>query len=239
MEEANKIEQLASEANESSQGTDAAFRSFTTWRFTREFNECCAQDLKELRTEILRRLGPPAKDPDEISAWTLLFPDVKYQEPANTVHQRPVSPRSVIDYAPYLRRLGLRLKRRTTPRSAPRALHFSEEPIAPDKRNMAYNIMVTIKTETTVSVGYILVEFDARLVSAGTDLADSRLVIWPARDTKLIDNTDLTDYLKKCELATYYALAIGRTPFTSENPVHVSASGTVPLHAAKVILFDE
>ena len=77
--------------------------------------------MEELRTEITRRLGPPAKDPEEIGASTVLFPKTKFPSAQDNITSMTV------EYAPYLRRLGLQLKRKQIPRAAPKALHFYVE----------------------------------------------------------------------------------------------------------------
>jgi hypothetical protein len=227
MEEADKIYELAKAVETKSvQGWSA---DAVVWFFTNQFNQCCVQDLKELRTEILRRLGPPGKDPDEITAWTALF-----------ITSNKINPMSVTSYAPHLWRLGLRLKRRENPRAKPRPLSFSETNVPPDQRNIPNNIVVTIKTDKELSSGYIVVEFEGRFVRVSCDFVDSKLVLGDMvdRDFRPIDNAELKDYLKSHTSSTY-ALAIGKTPFSPEKPVQVFASGAVPLHVAKVTLFDE
>jgi len=248
MEEADKITELASRSMaERGMSPNAAI-----WRFTNEFNDCCAQDLKELRTEILRRLGPPAKDPDEISAWTVVFPELKYPELKGHVPER-INPGAVTYYAPYLRRLGLRLKRRGVPRSAPIALHFSEKlrtesaklPVGAVRiasefsgephQQFPFGTIVTITTTTPFSSGYIVIEFDSGYAGAGCDFVDSRLVVGEMRS---VENRDLADYLEAHQFRTY-ALAIGRTAFTPDKPIHVEAFGNNPLHVLMVTHFDE
>ncbi len=237
IEEADKIEELANRAMNYWGGVRAGV-SFNaiSWRFTNEFNDCCAQDVKELRTEVLRRLGPPAKDPEEIMAWTVLFPELKYPEIKGRMPEI-INLESVRDYAPYLRRLGWRLKRRQIPRVGPILLHFSEAKVPPQPpSNFQYNLMVTIKTETKVTAGYIVVEFDHHPGIILCDFVDSKLVL--GSDIRLIDNEEVRNYVGNYEPPNY-ALAIGKTPFTPEKPIHVLASGPEQLGVVKVILFDE
>lgn len=123
VEEADKIEQMAVDCmSPSPNGPSTKARMFF---FSNEFKKCCAQDVKELRIEILRRLGPPAKDPKEESAWEFLFPSVQFSGPP-----MDINPMAVKEYAQHLRRLGLKLKRRSVPRAAPRELHFTEQQLA-------------------------------------------------------------------------------------------------------------
>ena len=83
---------------------------------------------KDLRTEILRRLGPPGKDPNEESAWERLF--LPYNIPG-----RPddIDPMAVKEYAKHLRVFGMKLKRRAVPRAAPTAM-------LERKRRLTYNL---------------------------------------------------------------------------------------------------
>jgi hypothetical protein len=231
MEEADKIENLIAAAGKSTKGLPPVFMQQTV---TQEFNDCCAQDVQDLRTEILRRLGPPSKDPEEIAAWTMLFPQLKY--PA--FQQSKINPNILSDYAPYLRQLGLRLKRREIPRAASRLLHFSEIQVAPDSNmlNLPYKMVVTITADVPVPGGYIVVEFDGDPGAVACDLADSQLVFGNvAGARKRIDNTEVMKYLEPFT-SRNYALEIGKTPLTS---MHVVASGQKPFHVHKITAFDE
>ena len=242
IEEADKIEQMAKQA----MGDNIGSMRGRIWRFTNDFDDCCTQDVKDLRTEILQRLGPPAKDSEEASAWKMLFVNESYPGAPHEIH-----PMEVQHYAPYLRRIGLKLKRRAVPRSAPVALHFSEkQENAEDSFTLnavnnadqfsggpnlfPFKMMVTIDTKAQISSGYIVVEFDSRFAGAQCDFVDSKLVI----DRDVVDNKELADYLATRQ-GTTYALAIGKTPFTSNKPIHVFAKGRVPFHVAKVTPFDE
>jgi hypothetical protein len=172
------------------------------WSFKHHFIDCCALDVQELRTEILRRLGPPAKDPEEIAAWTMLFPKTKYQDERDNINSM-----TVVGYALYLRRLGLQIKRRQIPRAAPKSLHFSEVEASPDASKLSYSKIITIGTEEAVSEGYIVVEFDVRPVKESCDFIDSKLIYGNGSDN--IDNKDLREYVGKLE-PPKYGLAIGK-----------------------------
>ncbi len=127
IEEAEKIRNLAIKymPPDSKQAHGQAFI------FSNIFRETCAQDVKDIRAEILRRLGPPAKDPDEDGYWRSMFhePPMSLATPSSRLYD--VDPASVYWYAPYLEKLGLELKRHDIPRAAPMALHYSEAQIAP------------------------------------------------------------------------------------------------------------
>jgi hypothetical protein len=228
MEEADKIETMANDfmnAMHSREGLSSP--GALRWRFTTEFNDCCAQDVKDLREEILRRLGPPGKDPDEISAWTILFPQVKYSMAPPDVNLGAVS-----HYASYLRRLGLRLKRRSVPRSAPLALQFSEQQLSPEKPEYS-RIVVTIETKKELLSGYIAVQLSGQPYSMGCDFQDSKLALTAEGPP---DNPMVAELLKA---TTNYVLQIGKTPFTPSKPIHVEAHAGGPIHVSAVTFFEE
>jgi hypothetical protein len=52
-------------------------KAYEHW-FSADFKSCCAQDVKDLRSELLRRLGPPAKNPAEESTWKMVFRDLDF-----------------------------------------------------------------------------------------------------------------------------------------------------------------
>lgn len=223
LEEADKIEELANAAMKPELGSANAER----WFFRNKFGDCCAQDVQELRTEILRRLGPPAKDPDEISAWTALFPQVKYPGAPDMIN-----PGTVSYYAPYLRRLGLRLKRRGVARAAPQALKFSEQELPPEKPGYSH-IVVSIEAPRELTSGYIAVQFSGQPYSAGCDFEGSKLAL-TSRD--FIDNKAVAELLQK---TTNYVLQIGKTPFTPNKPLHVEARTAAPIHVSAVTFLEE
>lgn len=223
MEEANKIEDMAN----STMAVGSASPDAERWFFKNKFNDCCAQDVYELRTEVLRRLGPPAKDPDEISAWTMLFPQLKYPGAPDRI-----DPATVRYYAPYLRRLGLRLKRRAAPRLGPLTLKFSEQELPPEKPGYSH-IVVTIETTKELTSGYIAVQFIGQPYSVGCDFQNSKLALTAEVPA---DNPSITELLK---VSTNYVLQIGKTPFSPSNPVHVEARGSSQIHVSRVTFLDE
>lgn len=223
IEEADKIEDMANTAMRPEFVSPEA----ATWVFKNKFNDCCAQDVFELRTEILRRLGPPGKDPDEISAWTMLFPQLKYPTAPEVI-----APGTVRYYAPYLHRLGLRLKRRAAPRTEPLALKFSEQELPPEKPGYSH-ILVTIETTKELTSGYVAVEFSGQPYSAGCDFENSKL---PFTSGVQPENPVVVDLLKA---TTNYVLQIGKTPFRPSNPIHVEARGSSAVHISGVLYLDE
>lgn len=230
IEEADKIEQLATRTMDWYSGVSAGAMA---WHFTNDFNDCCSQDVKELRAEILRRLGPSAKNPEEISAWTALFPETKYPAIKQFKQGQEISPMSAKLYAPHLRRLGLRLKRRAVPRSAPLALQFSEQQLPPEKPGYS-RIVVTIETKRELSAGYIAVQFSGMPYSVGTDFKDSKLAL-DSKDS--IDNPLVAELLNT--LTTSYVLQIGKTPFVPGRPIHVELRSASPIRVSAVRYLEE
>jgi hypothetical protein len=233
MEESSKIEKLATDAYNSNIKTIMG-QNAMLWRFTQEFNDCCAQDVKDLRTEILRRLGPEGKDPDEILAWTALFPDLKYPGvPPPAI----ISTGTVSRYAPFLRRLGIRLKRRAVPRNSPLALRFHVQRVDPTNTQFSCRIWVTIETKAKLTTGYVVVELIGPVASMATDFADSKLVISP----EFIEDKELTKLVstRGKNGPTVYALQIGDTPFAPDKPIHVEASGKDEIKVSAVRYFEE
>jgi len=234
IEEADKIEEMAS--TYISRSTDAATLKAQIWFFSNDFKSCCAQDVKDLRTEILRRLGPPAKDPNENQAWKTLFRELwlppGVQAPPQLVD---IDPMDVKRYAPYLGHLGLKLKRRNIPRAAPSALHFSVQRIPAEKPEFPYRILVTIDTSKEIGFGYVVVQFEGPLAGVGCDFRDSKLVFRADQ----VENKDLAKILETNMGPRVYALQVGKTPFTPETPIHVVAFGKEQVRVAAVTFFDE
>lgn len=238
MEESVQVEQMANSTLEEME-TIPSLSRVDRIRFNQDFKDCCVQDIKGLRAEILRRLGPLGRDLDEISRWTLLFPDTKYEAVASAGWPPPISPFDVRDYAPYLRKLALRLKRQSIPRAAPRNLDFKEELMQGDTALPFVNV-VTIHISTKIDSGYLVLECKTLFARAGTDFAGST----PLPDLRLIDNQQFKDYYKELRVNSaqrgFYELRIGTVPMTPDRPIHVvlrSLDGYARVD--KVTLFDE
>lgn len=97
IEEGDKINELINQSNKL-----ALPPELQKLRFTSDFNDCCAQDLKDLRAEILRRLGPPAKDVEEVNTWNVLI--------AN--HPDGINRAAFRAYIPYFQRMAVALRKR-------------------------------------------------------------------------------------------------------------------------------
>jgi hypothetical protein len=249
IDEANKISDLA-EASTKNAVSQNPSPDAVMFFFTNDFKMCCADDIKDLRTEVFRRLGPPAKDSEEASQWERLFPNVEMPWQRNTI-----SPWNVKEYAPYLKHLGIKLKRRDVPRANPYSVDFSEIPTKPQSplklpgaavamadqftdgtplRPFASIVMVTPKTDITS--GYIVVEFAAPYAAVSCDLSDSKLV--SAYDRRLIDNVALVDYLE-AHRPVAYAIEMAKTPITSERALHIEVHSNSPPRVVKATHFDE
>jgi len=97
IEEADKIEKMAIEH----MPNDAKMIRPQDGFFSNDFKACCAQDVKDLRAEILRRLGPPAKNPEEEEHWNMVFRE-QMLPPGSPIfpHFTNIEPFSVKLYAP-------------------------------------------------------------------------------------------------------------------------------------------
>jgi hypothetical protein len=154
----------------------------------------------------------------------------------------PILPQEIEEVAERLRVLAAQVP---VPRAASTALHFSEKQIGPENPNFPlripdspYRIVVTVETQAPVSSGYIVVEFDGRWGSINCDFSDAQIVTGIPSEAEKIGNKEFLSYLARLPVPTY-ALAIGKTQFLPEKPLHVFASGKDPFHATKVTLFDE
>jgi hypothetical protein len=203
------------------------------WRrrkFDQDFQECCSAQIKSLRAELLRRLGPTGSSPDESDAWTGLFINLKYANAPSEVDSG-----SAERYARYLRRLGLKLKQRETPRSATVHLRFEETLLqdSPDKSMPFQNKMrVTLHAPRELTNGYIAVEFDQQMGEASTDFQTSELAY------NEINNPALVTMMTQGQ-GRVYALRIAANPFVPEVPVHVFVGSSKPIRVVGAFWFDE
>jgi hypothetical protein len=145
-----------------------------------------------------------------------------------------INPMMVKEYAPYLKILGMRLKRRVAPRAAPFTLHFTEKQIEPEKEGFPYRILITIETKREIKAGYIVVQFTGQPIVGGYGFENSK----PVFPTDIKDNEPLSKFLTENPYPNSFALQIGETPFNPSKPVLVVAFDRAPFHVSKVILFD-
>jgi hypothetical protein len=225
IEEANKLDEMTKDTLkklESSPVPDAA-RFF----FASEFRDCCLNQVQYLRAELIRRLGPPAYDSDEMRAFNDLA----------QVGEDPNSAMAVVSfYLPYFRRLAIRLKRKVSPLQPPRALaHFETRTATPGQAGY-YRTVVTISTDHDVSSGYVFVKFIGRPAAIGCDVADAR----PVGSWQELDNSEAEGLLSEYSPTTaVYGLKVGKTPFLTTRPIHVVADALEELRVDEVVLVDE
>jgi hypothetical protein len=236
IEEANKMDEMTSHAmGELSPRypppvpPDAeAIRFF----FMSTFRDCCLNQVQYLRSELMKRLGPSAYDTDEMRAFNGSngFTEIENNPSASIA--------TVLEYSPHFRRLAIKLKRKATPPSGPKALTYFENQVASEKPTIHYKLVVTIETKTTLGSGYVFVQFAGKytVVSLGSDFADATLVT-SGRD--VLENPELAKLLEWSPDMPSYAFKIGKTPFTSSNPIHVIVEGHEQVHVAKALFFDE
>jgi hypothetical protein len=167
----------------------------------------------------------------------MVFPELRV--PAGVlIPQKPTDfdPWIVKNYAPYLRRQGLKLKRRAIPRIAPMALHFSEVQTAPTTPGLFPQTIVTIETKRELTAGYIVVEFHGKFGHLNFDFGDIQPV--SAFDDD-IDNPELKARLPKYPGISPYVLKIGKTPVLPSNPIHIIEERGENFHVSSVTFFDE
>jgi hypothetical protein len=149
-----------------------------------------------------------------------------------------IDPGAVRNYAPYLRRLGLKLKRRGVPRVASIVLDFSEQQIPASKPEFPYRIRATISTKKEIVAGYIVVQLSGRLAWVAAPDFEGSTIVSSIDD---IENGELSKLLTTMATPTNhnYALKIGKAPFTSSKPFHIEAYGREAVHITKATWFDE
>jgi hypothetical protein len=205
--------------------------------FNNDYNECCAQEVKQLRAAAVTRIGPTAKLVPEQREWERLFPaeasmsDAISPETQTRIRRslrREADPSSIDEYASYLRALGFRLKRRAVPRKPSRSLRFVESRIASSA--LPYRVQATVETKTSLVDGFLVVEFNE---SPGTMGSDRELA------AEIIDNKPLKDYLATLPYYTV-VLQVRDTPINHDAPVHITSSSKMnDVHITKVTWFDE
>jgi hypothetical protein len=194
--------------------------------FAPDFNRYCADDIKALRNELIRRLGPAEKDDREESAYSSFV-----GLPAPGPLWPP--PKFVGDYLPYFRWLGVKLKRRVVPRGAPVDLRFSEINIQPDSSMMKYRIGATITADRDFNGGFLVITFNEGFGKAGIDLEDSQL-IWPWEGQN--SYPELASALADRRSIAYQ---IWTTPIKAGEAIHMEASSINPIHVGSVRHLDE
>jgi hypothetical protein len=241
IEEADKIEQMAKQHIDAflSGPQKAIFFKAQVGFFSSDFKACCAQDVKDLRGEILRRLGPPAKDVKEEQALKRVFREMDLPPGVPIPPQfSDVDPFGVKEYAPYLRRLGTKLKQRNVPKLGPLELHFSEARRDPEIPEFPYEIVATIETTRELASGYILVKFNGFHNRALCDLEGSRFIS-ESDEINEIGNDELSTLLAKENQVLLRILKIGKIPFLPSKPMHVTAYAKQTFHVSSVTFFDE
>jgi hypothetical protein len=227
IDEADQIARLANSRLVSEGGPEA--RRFY---FNDKFQECCATQVKGLRSVILKRLGPAGEDLDESSTWTALFPETKYPD----MPKHEVNASLAKDYARYLRRMGLALKRREIPRSPTMHLKFALQKLPPGSLpvgtifNYEYSVELTPPKE--LDAGYIVVEFDQGMGYMSTDFQTSQAVF------NDIENKAVVTIMAQAR-GRVFVLQISNNPFVPEAPIHVFAAANRPLSVVGAYWFDE
>jgi hypothetical protein len=206
-------------------------REWSRWKFDQQFQECCS-GLRVLRAELVRRLGPSGADVSESEMWTELFPDTKYAMADNKVDRD-----MALMYAPRLRRLGLRLKRREIPRSPTLRLSSEETSLVPGSvakpLTFPYEMQITLKTPRELSAGYIVIELNDAAAFTATDFQTSEL---PGDE---IENPALNTMRAQNPHGRVYVLKIAADPVVPEVPIHVFMGAFKSVHVIGAFWYDE
>ena len=231
MEEADKVNQMAIAAsiaisNDRQRGGDGGY---PINRFSRDFAECCEQEIKDLHTEALRRLGPPGHDTREEELWKALTAPNPLNPPSVRINT------SLIQlYLPYFKRLGFTLKRSAVPRAPKVDLPFSVENL-PATGSEPYRIRVSIDTKKQFDSGYVVVRFKKGLAMLETDPSRGLTAVSVGNS---VENKELAAVLDN-HTVVVYALKLGAIPFRPHDPIHVLASGVQAIRVLSVSWFDE
>jgi hypothetical protein len=238
--DASLADMAIEEANKVGAMTDAAMRRLEAqelpdevrFSFFSDFKQCCLNQVEYLRAEMLRRLGPSAYDSDEMRSFNGFngFTEMEKSPTASIA--------TALDYAPHFRRLAIRLKRKAHPLSGPKALAYSEMQVAAERPDIPYKIVVTIETTTDITSGYVFVQFAGRCMLMSSDFTDAKPLLG---GTDVIDNPELAKLLELVWNPTMsvYAARIGKTPLTSNRPIHLVVQSNEQVHVAKALFFEE
>jgi hypothetical protein len=201
------------------------------YHFSMDFSTCCLNQVEYLRAEMLKRLGSPAFDTDEMHAFngSLGLTEIG-KEPTAAIG-------AVANYAPYLRRLAIKLKHKSTPPHGPQVLTFSEE-FSPDGgRYFPYQTTVTVKVFDDIRSGYVVVAVQGKPGTFYSDLEGGRLVY---DKSGVIDNKRLSEILANWnEAKPVYVLQLGSVPITKDRPLHLFLEGSSQSNVLNVLYFEE
>lgn len=241
MEESDKINEMAEKSiDKSLQGMKNGLGRplhGPIYFFTNDFRECCAEDVVNLRNEILARLGPSGKNSQEIEAWNIFRSGTNRELPQKYQPSWP-DPMLVEHYAPYLRQLGLRLYRQAIPRSPPTPVRVLERAMPPDKKDYKYKTVFAIQLTAAQSAGYVVLQFQGGSTRLEFRLGNGQTV----SDYSKIENPDLRRQLSSItpQISTHLQVfQVGRTFSTPTNPIYVIAYGNTRDRVLTATFFDE
>jgi hypothetical protein len=221
IDESVKLENLADAVQDSSHGN----ARLESWQLRTKLNECCIEDLKKLRADLVARLGPPLKDPNEISRWNQLFSEAAVR----------FDPVLLKEYTPYLRRLGVRLTRQTVPRRAPLNLQVTSQVEPPDSRQFPYKMVITISTTNALKSGYIVAHFDQTPAAINSETFKDAAMV---DQKEVTDNAELSSLLASDYLVTW-ALRIRSVPVTSDKLIKLTVSSSTAIHLLRARWLDQ
>lgn len=176
--------------------------------------------VTELRSEALRRLGPPGYDIEEEQFWNLLW---------NTqgTPGRMTTPADMTNYLTYFKRFGTELRRRANTTPEPTPLVVSEKPLA------STSVEITLATKIPVRRGYIAIEYRPEVEQARSELS-------PCFRLDEVNNQDLIAFMHAHRLGgNVECYIVGEEMrFVPNNPIHIYASGSKQApHVTQALLF--
>jgi hypothetical protein len=239
IDEADKIDGMVnasiyvSQAPPMTQKERMQYTIFQDHIFAEKLIKCCAQQVTDLRMEILRRLGAPGEDLEEDESYQEVFRKQSTSQGVPLPSWDPdIQPLPVRTYASLLRRLGAKMKLKTVRDLGPIELHFSEqERLQPS--GLRY-VTTSIETESARESGYILIEYTGTPGNLGCDLPD---VSYPFLMVDDIVNPKLKAWLTKRPRNPFHILKIGETPFLPGKPIRFFEYGSKDFLVTRVVFF--
>jgi hypothetical protein len=216
---ADKVDQLVKEIFERYNYGNPSERGSGDWRFTGEFKQCCEGYIKDLRTEMLRRLGPSSIDRDEKSAWDLMFFNERFED--SGVKPPDMSPHWAQEYLPHFRRLAQKLRRVGNPRRDPMILPMEGVKIQSINPEFPFGKLFVITPKEKIESGYVLLVFNGNPAMTDVNINNiiDRGLVWSSKE--IGDIPDLVAALKVQGKTPRQAYNVKGLKFGPNNPIRV------------------
>jgi hypothetical protein len=192
--------------------------------FQEEFEKCCWPALRDIRSEVLARLGPAGIDADEHEMWDRSFPD---QDKFYFFQQLDMN--EVERYAPLLRRIAIDLERTYVPRPAPRELRSTESIMPSGDKNFPYKTVAVVTTGVERKHGYVVTFFSEGPMMAECNVGRSHIMAYGVEVAHNRDLSTIVDDLSTPKCVVW----IGSIAFSPKAPMRVVLVGKNPIHVAR------